>query len=198
METSLKAGSYDNELSRFRYDVTMGLGEKEAVAAPERWLSWDEAGAWRQTLEEALALQPGLAVGVRGIRDRRVAGAVEAVRLLQTPGSGLSDAGQLQGGMRGIHGEDPNAVMQLARRLGATLCWHGFGAEGVYEAIFNPRWAGLEGVADVPRNYYRRYGNAPARGLGTRSWARSCRNTCASRCPTTWCPRQSWCCRPGR
>ena len=31
VETSLKAGSYDNELSRFRYDVTMGLGEKEAV-----------------------------------------------------------------------------------------------------------------------------------------------------------------------
>ena len=96
VETSLKAGSYDNELSRFRYDVTMGLGEKEAVVAPERWLSWDEAGAWRQRLEEALALQPGLAVGVRGIRDRRVAGAVEAVRLLQTPGNGLSDAGQLQ------------------------------------------------------------------------------------------------------
>jgi pristinamycin I synthase-3/4 len=59
VETSLKAGSYDNELSRFRYDVTMGLGEKEAVVAPERWLSWDEAGAWRQRLEETLAAWVG-------------------------------------------------------------------------------------------------------------------------------------------
>ena len=130
VETSLKAGSYDNELSRFRYDVTMGLGEKEAVVAPERWLSWDEAGAWRQKLEEALALQPGLAVGVRGIRDRRVAGAVEAVRLLQTPGSGLSDAGQLQEACAGIYGEDPNEVMQLARRLGVMLCWRGLWCRG--------------------------------------------------------------------
>ena len=166
VETSLKGGSYDNELSRFRYDVTMGLGEKEAVVAPERWLSWDEAGAWRQRLEEALALQPGLAVGVRGIRDRRVAGAVEAVRLLQAPDSGLSDAGQLQGACAGADGEDPHAVMQLARRLGVMFHWRGFGAEGVYEAIFNPRWANLEGVADVPRNFYRRYGNAPARSVG--------------------------------
>ena len=147
VETSLKGGSYDNELSRFRYDVTMGLGEKEAVVAPERWLSWDEAGAWRQRLEEALALQPGLAVGVRGIRDRRVAGAVEAVRLLQAPDSGLSDAGQLQGACAGADGEDPHAVMQLARRLGVMFHWRGFGAEAVYEAIFNPRWANSGGCS---------------------------------------------------
>ena len=68
--------------------------------------------------------------------------------------------------MCGVYGEDPNAVMQLARRLGVMFCWHGFGAEGVYEAIFNPRWASLEGAADVPRNFYRRYGNAPARSVG--------------------------------
>ena len=171
VETSLKAGSYDNELSRFRYDVTMGLGEKEAVVAPERWLSWDEAGAWRQKLEEALALQPGLAVGVRGIRDRRVAGAVEAVRLLQTPGSGLSDAGQLQEACAGIYGEDPNAVMQLARRLGVMLCWRGFSAEGVNEAIFNPRWATLQNVADLPRNYL----PALRERAGTERWGRGAR-----------------------
>ena len=35
--------------------------------------------------------------------------------------------------------------------------------------MFNPRWGSVEGtggVAEVSRNYYRRYGNAPSRGLG--------------------------------
>jgi non-ribosomal peptide synthase protein (TIGR01720 family) len=85
--------------------------------------------------------------------------------LLQSPGSGLSDAGQLQEACAGIDGEDPNVVMELARRLGRRFCWRGFSAEGVYEAVFNPRWASLECVVDLPRIYYRRYGNAPARSL---------------------------------
>src|SRR5205823_3618167 len=45
---SLKQGAYDNELSRFRYDVTIGIGDKEAVAEPERWIDWgsvEEAGS---------------------------------------------------------------------------------------------------------------------------------------------------------
>src|SRR5262249_28398840 len=112
---------------------------------------------------EMLALERGLAVGVRGIRDRRVAGAVEAVRFLQTPGGGLFDAGQLQEACAGVDGGDPNLGMQLARGPNATIFWDRVSGKGVYEGIFNPRWTSLEYVADAPRNFYRRYGNAPAR-----------------------------------
>jgi nonribosomal peptide synthetase DhbF len=56
--------------------------------------------------------------------------------------------------------------MELARRLGGRFCWRGFSAQGVYEAILNPRWARLECVVNLPRIYYRRYGNTPARSLG--------------------------------
>ena len=59
VKTSLKVGVYDNELSRFRYDVTLSLGRKEAVAEPEQWLAWDEAGQWQINLEESLGRQPG-------------------------------------------------------------------------------------------------------------------------------------------
>ena len=169
VEAALKAGPYDNELSRFRYDVTLRLGAKEALLPPERWLAWDEVGAWRQALEKALALQPESPVVVRGIRDGRVAGAVEAVRLLHDPGSCLSDVGGLAAAVARVSGEDPDAVMGLARRLGVVFCWQGLDADGVYDVVFNPRWRSVEGtkgVAEGPRGYYRRYGNVPSRGLG--------------------------------
>jgi pristinamycin I synthase 3 and 4 len=165
VETWLKAGAYDNELSRFRYDVVMKLGDKEVVLVPGQWVEWDEAGRWRDELEQVLAQEPSLAVGVRGIRDGRVAQAVGAVRLLQSEGSEVKDAAGLRAACTEISGEDPHAVMGLSRRLGVGFCWQGFGANGLYDAIFNPHWGEVEGLAEEPRAYYRKYGNAPARSM---------------------------------
>ncbi|HEX6639742.1 MAG TPA: amino acid adenylation domain-containing protein, partial [Thermoanaerobaculia bacterium] len=137
VELSLKAGAYDNELSRFRYDVTLHLGEREVVAPHERWLQWDAAGQWKRTLVQALEAQPDLPVGVRGLRDARVATAVEAVRLLR---------GDPQ---EAAHGEDPDAVMQLARQLGVALAWQRFDADGIYDIVFNPSWTAAEPIALV-------------------------------------------------
>ena len=179
VETSLKGGAYDNELSRFRYDVTLRLGEKAAVVAPQRWLSWEASGAWRETLEEALRRQPGVSVGVRGIRDRRVAGAVEAVRLLHDPGCVLADAEELEAVSSGVSGEHPDAVVGLARGLGVGFCWQGFGADGVYDGVFNPCWQPLPGVAPQPLTDCHRYGNAPSRVLEDAELGRVLRTTYA-------------------
>ena len=135
----LKAGAYDNELSRFRYDVTLHVGAKEVLVPPQRWLAWDKAGTWRGELEKALVLQPGSPVAVRGVHDARVAGSVEAVRLLHDPGSSLLDAAGLAAAAARVSGEDPDTVMGLVRRFGLGFCWQGFGTDGVYDAVFNPR-----------------------------------------------------------
>jgi pristinamycin I synthase 3 and 4 len=165
VEASLKGGLYDNELSRFRYDVTMRLGTKEVVRLPERWMSWDEDGLWRDALEQALAQEPGLSIGVRGIRDRRVAGAVEVVRLLRDPAAPAGTPGQLRAVAARVSGEDPDSVMKLAQSFGVEFCWQGFGSEGVYQGIFNPRWERLNGDAEAPQGYYRQYGNEPSQGI---------------------------------
>ena len=160
-----KTGAYNNELSRFRYDVVMEVGGKKEVAvSPERWLSWGENSLWKEELEKVLRQQPQLAVGVRGIRDGRVAASVEAVRLLRAGPDPAGEAGQLRAACEGIFGEDPDRVMHLARQLGVDICWQGFGAEGTYDAIFNPRWREEERKAEQPRSYYRRYGNVPMWG----------------------------------
>src|SRR5205807_251090 len=69
----LKEGGYDNEVSRFRYDVTLAVGPKEEAEEPERWVEWDEGGSWREALGEELGERAGASVGVKGIRDGRAA-----------------------------------------------------------------------------------------------------------------------------
>ena len=47
VEVAPKPGAYDNELSRFRYDVWLAIGERRIVAPPSLWLDWDVGGRWR-------------------------------------------------------------------------------------------------------------------------------------------------------
>ena len=136
VEGWLKAGAYDNELSRFRYDVIMRVGDREELIAPEQWVSWDEGGGWREAVKQGLTQAAGGAVGVRGIRDGRVRSSVEAARLLTSEENKAANAGQLWAACAEVTGEDPDAVAQLAQQLGVSFCWQGFGAEGVIRSGF--------------------------------------------------------------
>ena len=178
VKTFLKAGAYDNELSRFRYDVTLSLGKKEVVVEPEQWLAWDEAGQWRIDLEESLVRQPGVAMGVRGLQHSRTAGIAEALRILNTDDSSVSNVGQLRTVCARVGGEHPDRVMEFAGRLGVEYCWQANGNAGVYDLVFNPRWermhadntaaVGTDVENSAEKNqeeayrYFRRFGNEPA------------------------------------
>jgi len=159
----LKAGAYDNELSRFRYDVMLRKGEKARVVEPEQWLTWDEDGIWRQRLEITLTEQPRAGVGVSGVPDRRVSGALAAVRLLSNPNQTLQCALQLREACERVRGEDPDQIVRLAQRLGVEFFWQGFGTDGIYDVVFRPQWEPAQAMREEPECYYRRFANAPAR-----------------------------------
>ncbi|HYP26349.1 MAG TPA: amino acid adenylation domain-containing protein, partial [Blastocatellia bacterium] len=162
VQSQLKAGGYDNELSRFRYDVTIRLGAKEEAASPQRWVDWDEAGQWEALLERELASNGEHSVGLRGVRDGRVAGAVETVRLLQSEETALSNAGQVRAAAAQARGADPDAVMRMGERLGVPVLWRGFTASGVYDVVFRPQWVESSRLGVAPKSYYKRYVNALA------------------------------------
>ena len=170
-DLSLKAGDYDNELSRFRYDVTLHVGKKESdkerQAEPSQWLMWDQSGEWRRELKQALTQDPNLHIGVRGIRDARVAPSVTAVELLNASQDTTLDISELCSAGASAGGEDPNDIIKLARQLGVQLSWQGFGNDGIYNAIFNPRWQNQETAPERRSSYYWRYGNEPALNGGT-------------------------------
>ena len=129
---------------------------------PDRWVGWDEDGHWRAELEETLELWPEGTVGVHGIRDGRVAKSVEAARLLKSD-SRVRDLEQLRAACAEVSGEDPGEIVRLAQRLDVKFSWYRFRDEGSYDAIFNPLWGQQEGLTEIDRVHYRRYGNVPLR-----------------------------------
>ena len=124
-------------------------------------------------LDRLLRQDPSAAVRVRGIRDRRVASAVSAVRLLNSEDYEQRDAGQLWGAWPRLSGEDPDAIIQLARQHNVKFCWQSFGGNGVYEGVFNPSWRPIQGLAERPLSFYRKYANAPSRRIGNSELGRA-------------------------
>jgi amino acid adenylation domain-containing protein len=139
-EVLLKTGPYDNELIQFRYDVVLTAGTvPKKVAAPVRWIGGDAAGAWQHDVVRWLTELPEASIGVRAVRDRRTARAVEAMRLLragepETAGD-IRRASALAG-----PGYTAEEVTALAATAGATWWTGGVDAQGHYDVIFNPRW----------------------------------------------------------
>jgi amino acid adenylation domain-containing protein len=162
---ALKTGAYDNELSRFRYDVTLSIGEKFQIAQPNRWIAWEKSGAWQRELRERLTKNGASSIGVRGIPDARTASHVAALRMLSRD-EGSANVRQIQTRAETVEGEDPNVLVRLSRELGVELVWRGFGSEGIYDAIFNPDWVSEEKTADINTEYYQRFANSPAQAAG--------------------------------
>jgi thioesterase domain-containing protein/SAM-dependent methyltransferase len=185
-----KAGAYDNELSRFRYDVILQMGAKRKVGPPQCWLSWDENGGWKKEVEQVLH-RPGSCVGLRGIRDGRVAPTVETARLLRSSAGVIRNAGQLRTSNAGFGGGDPNAVMQLAQRLGVPLHWQYGEFDGVYDAVFNPQWESCTSdaaIGETPRSYWQRYANVPAQKEEDAKLSRALQDHLRQRLPSYMVP----------
>jgi pristinamycin I synthase 3 and 4 len=161
--TWLKEGNYDNELSRFRYDVAIEMGgDKQEPSEPEQWIAWDEAGSWRKRLEEILLRRSGISVGVKGIRHHKSAYAVKAVHLLDEKNNRLANVQQLRKACSEMAGEDPYEIVDVAKHWGVKFCWRGLRADGLCDGIFNFRWQPIVRSEESGTNF-RRYANVPAR-----------------------------------
>ncbi|HKT52225.1 MAG TPA: alpha/beta fold hydrolase, partial [Candidatus Angelobacter sp.] len=154
-----KSGAYDNELSRFRYDVTLSIGTKQKMAEPDVWLTWDQSGPWQQQLVEQLA-DKAKSVGIASIPDLRVAPAVETVRLISDPGHAMN-AEQIRTAIANVSGEDLNRLISLSHDLKPSIVWRGFGSDGLYDVIFNPHWTTQGALPEAGLEHYRRFANAP-------------------------------------
>lgn len=139
----LKSGAVDNELTRFRYDVIIGLDE----APPERpsdVLSWREIGSSLAGLEDRLRAIPDRALRVTGIGNARLAESLAAQRqMIEAPSR--STAGDVRRAVgrevdrAGRSGEEPDAFETLGARLGfdvSPLC--GDGGHALFDVLFVP------------------------------------------------------------
>jgi amino acid adenylation domain-containing protein len=101
VEVQPKAGRYDNEMTRFRYDVVVEVGGREAAPEAMRWVEWSKAGraGMAGLLDEAAR---GARVGVRGVRSGwwlealAMARALREGQALEVPAGELCEPGEWQ------------------------------------------------------------------------------------------------------
>lgn len=167
VEISLKRGTLDNELTRFRYDAVLRLAPATPSGNSEVQV-WDWAGSRMSVGDVCAELERSApdAVCIRHVPNARLVTVVRAVELLRHVHD-VTSAGEVrrlvdETSGQGVH---PEAWAAIERRVPYTvkLTWSGDGADGAYDVFLvrrgaralTPRpWSG------APRSWSS-YGNTP-------------------------------------
>jgi natural product biosynthesis luciferase-like monooxygenase protein len=133
----LKRGRRHNELTRFRYDVTLKMGPRTEAAEPEApGASLDQIGAH-------LNSKPVAAV-FKGIRNPRLSQEIRALELLNGEACPAT-AGELRGLIEAQAGIEPEDLWSLPVPYDIEVRWSGQSSYGQgldrYDAVFRRRGA---------------------------------------------------------
>ena len=148
VEVQLKRVRFDNELSRFRYEVVLHLdGAGPPVAGGAR-IEWPSAEITAEALRSRLEQQPG-PLRVVGVPNSRVGSALRAWRLLSAVHAPRTVAELRSAADRASDsdGVDPETFWQIGERAGRRTMVHGSENDpGNYDVRF-------EAVGDVRESY---------------------------------------------
>src|SRR5450631_4027290 len=82
VEVQVKRGRHHNEMSEFRYDVVLHIGEESAASGDCTWLDWQKHKLSLEALRRNLRETGPELLGITGVPNARVAAAVDTSRLL--------------------------------------------------------------------------------------------------------------------
>ncbi|HEY0022712.1 MAG TPA: non-ribosomal peptide synthase/polyketide synthase [Longimicrobium sp.] len=184
VEVQVKRGEYDNEVSRFRYDVVLHLDVPAAASAPvvHEWSGEDVSGL------RALAEESASALLVRGVPDARVREHVCAYELVSR-GRDETDAAAVRAlAARDAGGIAPEALFALAGELGREIEVRP-GASGTLDVLVHPAGdvAHVPAALDAERPW-ESYANDPQWGRRMRALVPALREAARARLPEYMVP----------
>ncbi|HEX6186263.1 MAG TPA: amino acid adenylation domain-containing protein [Pyrinomonadaceae bacterium] len=151
VQVHLKRGLHHNELTRFRYDVVLRIGETEGAPADVSWLDWGEQGLTVSSLRQLLEETGPEVLRVARIPNARVRMEARALKWM-AGGDGPETAGELREELRGRTdtGIDPEDLRALGRDLRYDVEVSGARSDagGFYDAVCTRRTG--TNVARVP------------------------------------------------
>nr|WP_309731460.1 amino acid adenylation domain-containing protein [Chamaesiphon sp. OTE_75_metabat_556] len=138
VEIQPKRGHGENELTQFRYDVTLHLGaDVQPQVVP--WLNWQLDRLSLPQLQDRLMTEQPAHLGIRDIPNQRVQPALQILDWLKHPPT-VSTVGELRQHLAqqpnlGIH---PDRLYELGEQLGYTvsLSWWGSSQDGSFDIVF--------------------------------------------------------------
>ena len=126
-----RRGHHDNELTRYRYDVTLAFDDA-VVGFDGPWVEWESAGLTPLELVALLTSAAREPVGVRGVPSARLVQHVEACRLVA---AGDVRVAALE--TRPAGGVDPEQLWGLDG-VAVEIGWHEGGSSGCYDVVATP------------------------------------------------------------
>jgi amino acid adenylation domain-containing protein len=146
VEIAPKRGQADNELTQFRYDVTLHLG-KDVQRTVIPWLNWQRDGFSLAKLQDQLKLEQPEWLGIRDVPNQRVQEALQILDWLENPPV-VSTVGELRQLLKEKPrmGINPEQMWQLGEKFGYTvhLSWWEGSQDGSFDLVFHRQSSILE------------------------------------------------------
>jgi pristinamycin I synthase 3 and 4 len=140
-EIQLKRGRFRNELSCFRYDVTLHLGDDASERAQPELRDWQAEGLTAAGARSLLEGRRSAGLSLVHVPNARLWDDMKAVDLLSAP-QGPATADDLRRALRdsGPGGVEPEAFWELGQELGyeVSVRWSEAGWEGCFDVDFLP------------------------------------------------------------
>jgi amino acid adenylation domain-containing protein/non-ribosomal peptide synthase protein (TIGR01720 family) len=110
VETRLKRGRFDNEMTRYRYDVILHIGARRVSTVRPARLDWQRDRLTLESLGQRFAEHKAASLAVSRVPDARVEKDLQILNLMARPG-GPATVGELKRLLReesstGVHPED--------------------------------------------------------------------------------------------
>jgi amino acid adenylation domain-containing protein len=170
----LKRGQYHNELTCFRYDVVLHIGEKDAKRIKVPWQEWARQKPTVTDIRRLLVERKPDVWGVRYVPNTRVQAAVKVLELLdEAEGNGAKNSIEALS-INDLEGLDPEDLWKLGEDLSyhTYICWSNPSTEGAYDVVFkrelNGKRDGIPLLEPTEVESWSAFGNNPLWGRLTR------------------------------
>ncbi len=186
VEILIKRGQFDNELTRYRYDAVLHVGEV-AASEPEQAIEWGKCNGSLAEISSHLAAGQLASLSIGNVSNRRLSRDLAAARILKI-GEGLRNVGELRQLIKtaDVDGVDPESFWALGEKYGyeTKISWTSGSREGRFDVLFvsrthataaHPRSISIRQA--VPQRLWRAYFNDPLAALHRRRFSSKLRET---------------------
>jgi amino acid adenylation domain-containing protein len=193
VQIQLKRGQYVNELTRFRYDVTLQTGVDQRELHTRDQFDWQHENGGLEILKQFVTKSGADVIAIRHLRNARVSEAVATLDLLRGNDE-CNNVAELREVLREsneVASVDPEQVWQLADELGyvADITWSDL-SSGNFDVSF--RRADIPGTFDTKARAaapeWEKYANNPIRSDLARKLEPELRKSLAIKLPEHMVP----------
>jgi len=141
VEVQLKRGHYRNELTQFRYDVTLHVGPEAVAPAPDiEWMDWQQQSLTLTKVRKLLEQTNPPALGIVGVPNARLHSAIPILAWLESD-HGPETVGEFRESLEvALHDSaiDPEQVWAISHDLpyNVALSWSAVESERCYDILF--------------------------------------------------------------